>query len=285
MDHSDTSKLHTAAQQTPYYAEQGGEAALFAHAFEQKLPVLIKGPTGCGKTRFVEHMAARLGRPLITVSCHDDLSAADLVGRHLLTEGGTVWSDGPLTRAVRQGAICYLDEVVEARKDTTVVLHPLADDRRVLPIERTGEQIAAAPGFMLVVSFNPGYQNVLKSLKPSTRQRFIALNFDYPRPEVELAIVQHEAGVDERTAHQLVGLAQALRRLTEQDLEETVSTRLLVMAGRLVASGISLQTACQAAVIDALTDDTDTAAALAEVASAVLGDANGNVNGNGSAKA
>ena len=187
MDHSDSRHLQ-AQQQTPYYAEQGGEAALFAHAFEQKLPVLIKGPTGCGKTRFVEHMAARLGRPLITVSCHDDLSAADLVGRHLLTDGGTVWSDGPLTRAVRQGAICYLDEVVEARKDTTVVLHPLADDRRVLPIERTGEQISAAPGFMLVVSFNPGYQNVLKSLKPSTRQRFIALNFNYPAPEVELRI-------------------------------------------------------------------------------------------------
>ncbi|VUZ22861.1 Denitrification regulatory protein NirQ [uncultured Comamonas sp.] len=272
MDHSDTRNLQS-EQQTPYYAEQGGEAALFAHAFEQKLPVLIKGPTGCGKTRFVEHMAARLGRPLITVSCHDDLSAADLVGRHLLTDGGTVWSDGPLTRAVRQGAICYLDEVVEARKDTTVVLHPLADDRRVLPIERTGEQITAAPGFMLVVSFNPGYQNVLKSLKPSTRQRFIALNFNYPAPEVELRIVEHEARVDTLTAQKLVGLAQALRRLTEQDLEETVSTRLLVMAGRLVASGIPLRTACQAAVIDALTDDADTASALAEVAVAVLGDA------------
>ena len=272
MDHSDSRHLR-AQQQTPYYAEQGGEAALFAHAFEQKLPVLIKGPTGCGKTRFVEHMAARLGRPLITVSCHDDLSASDLVGRHLLTDGGTVWSDGPLTRAVRQGAICYLDEVVEARKDTTVVLHPLADDRRVLPIERTGEQISAAPGFMLVVSFNPGYQNVLKSLKPSTRQRFIALNFNYPAPEVELRIVAHEAGVDTLTAQKLVGLAQALRRLTEQDLEETVSTRLLVMAGRLVASGIALPTACQAAVIDALTDDAETAAALAEVAAAVLGEA------------
>ena len=272
MDHSDSRHLQ-AQQQTPYYAEQGGEAALFAHAFEQKLPVLIKGPTGCGKTRFVEHMAARLGRPLITVSCHDDLSAADLVGRHLLTDGGTVWSDGPLTRAVRQGAICYLDEVVEARKDTTVVLHPLADDRRVLPIERTGEQISAAPGFMLVGSFNPGYQNVLKSLKPSTRQRFIALNFNYPAPEVELRIVAHEAGVDTLTAQKLVGLAQALRRLTEQDLEETVSTRLLVMAGRLVASGIALPTACQAAVIDALTDDAETAAALAEVAAAVLGEA------------
>ncbi|MCU0929262.1 MAG: AAA family ATPase, partial [Burkholderiaceae bacterium] len=159
----------------PFYAAQGAECALFEHAFERRLPLLIKGPTGCGKTRFVEHMAARLGRPLVTVSCHDDLSAADLVGRHLIAGGDTVWSDGPLTHAVREGAICYLDEVVEARKDTTVVLHPLADDRRVLPLERTGETIAAAPGFMLVISYNPGYQNLLKGLKPSTRQRFVAL--------------------------------------------------------------------------------------------------------------
>ncbi|MBS7350443.1 MAG: CbbQ/NirQ/NorQ/GpvN family protein [Comamonas sp.] len=272
MTHSPAPEQTTAHSSTPYYAEHGGEAALFEHAFRQKLPVLIKGPTGCGKTRFVEHMAARLGRPLITVSCHDDLSASDLVGRHLLSEAGTTWSDGPLTRAVRQGAICYLDEVVEARKDTTVVLHPLADDRRVLPIERTGEQITAAEGFMLVVSYNPGYQNILKGLKPSTRQRFIALNFDYPRPEIELLIVQHEAGVDATTAQKLVALAQALRRLTEQDLEETVSTRLLVMAGRLTASGIALRTACQAAIVDALTDDADTASALAEVVAAVLGE-------------
>ncbi|QIL43695.1 CbbQ/NirQ/NorQ/GpvN family protein [Acidovorax sp. HDW3] len=270
MDHSEQHHLTASNAQVPYYAEQGGEAALFEHAFAQRLPVLIKGPTGCGKTRFVEHMAARLKRPLITVSCHDDLSAADLVGRHLIADGSTVWADGPLTRAVRQGAICYLDEVVEARKDTTVVLHPLADDRRVLPIERTGEHIAAAPGFMLVVSYNPGYQNVLKSLKPSTRQRFIALNFGYPAPAVEQAIVARESGVDAHTAEQLVNLAQALRRLTEQDLEETVSTRLLVMAARLVASGIALHTACQAAVIDALTDDADTAAALAEVVAAVI---------------
>ena len=260
-----------AAATVPYYATQGSETTLFEHAFAQRLPVLIKGPTGCGKTRFVEHMAARLGRPLITVSCHDDLSAADLVGRHLLSERGTVWADGPLTRAVRLGAVCYLDEVVEARKDTTVVLHPLADDRRVLPIERTGEHIQAAEGFMLVVSYNPGYQNVLKSLKPSKRQRFIALNFDYPAPEVEQAIVTRESGVDAAVAQRLVALAQALRRLTAQDLEETVSTRLLVMAARLVVSGITLPTACQAAVVDALTDDADTAAALAEVVAAVIG--------------
>ena len=267
MDHSEQRHL----QSVPFYAEQGGEAALFEHAFRQHLPVLIKGPTGCGKTRFVEHMAARLARPLITVSCHDDLTAADLVGRYLISEGSTVWADGPLTRAVRQGAICYLDEVVEARKDTTVVLHPLADDRRVLPIERTGEQLAAAPGFMLVVSYNPGYQNVLKSLKPSTRQRFIALNFDYPAPDVEQAIVERESGVSSATAHKLVDLAQALRRLTEQDLEETVSTRLLVMAARLVTSGIPLATACRAAIVDTLTNDADTAAALAEVVAAVIG--------------
>ncbi|MCK6423686.1 MAG: CbbQ/NirQ/NorQ/GpvN family protein [Burkholderiaceae bacterium] len=254
----------------PYYAEQGGEVALFAQAHRQRLPVLIKGPTGCGKTRFVEHMAARLGRPLVTVSCHDDLSAADLVGRHLIGDGNTLWNDGPLTRAVRAGAICYLDEVVEARKDTTVVLHPLADDRRVLPIERTGELLAAPPAFMLVISYNPGYQNLLKSLKPSTRQRFVALNFGYPDAAVERAIVEAEAGVSADVAQQLVQLAQALRRLTDHDLEETVSTRALVMAARLAAAGVALPTACRAAIVDALTDDADTAAALAEVVAAVI---------------
>jgi nitric oxide reductase NorQ protein len=258
------------AQAPPFYAEQAGEVALFEHAFRQQLPVLIKGPTGCGKTRFVEHMAVRLQRPLITVSCHDDLSAADLVGRHLIGEQGTVWADGPLARAVRQGAICYLDEVVEARKDTTVVLHPLADDRRVLPIERTGEQLVAPPGFMLVISYNPGYQNLLKSLKPSTRQRFIALTFGYPEAAVEQSIVQTEAGVDAALAQRLVQLATALRRLTDHDLEETVSTRLLVMAARLVASGLPLQVACRAAIVDALTDDAETAAALDEVVQAVI---------------
>lgn len=267
MDHSEQQHLANA----PFYAEQAGEVALFEHAFRQRLPVLIKGPTGCGKTRFVEHMAARLGRPLITVSCHDDLSAADLVGRHLIGEQGTVWADGPLSRAVRSGAICYLDEVVEARKDTTVVLHPLADDRRVLPIERTGEQLVAPPGFMLVVSYNPGYQNLLKSLKPSTRQRFVALTFGYPAPDVERGIVVAEAGVEPALADRLVTLAQALRRLTDHDLEETVSTRLLVMAARLVASGLPLHVACRSAIVDALTDDFETAAALDEVVVAILG--------------
>lgn len=255
----------------PFYAEQAGEAALFEQAWRQRLPLLLKGPTGCGKTRFVEHMAARLGRPLVTVSCHDDLSAADLVGRHLIGAQGTVWADGPLTRAVRQGAICYLDEVVEARKDTTVVLHPLADDRRVLPIERTGELLAAPAGFMLVVSYNPGYQNLLKSLKPSTRQRFVALTLGYPEPVLETRIVETESGVAPDLAARLVRLAQALRRLTEHDLEETASTRLLVMAARLAAGGVPLRAACRAAIVDALTDDADTAAALDEVVGAVIG--------------
>jgi nitric oxide reductase NorQ protein len=249
----------------PFYAEQAGECTVFEHAFRQRLPLLLKGPTGCGKTRFVEHMAARLARPLVTVSCHDDLTAADLVGRYLIGDGNTVWNDGPLARAVRQGAICYLDEVVEARKDTTVVLHPLADDRRQLPIERTGELLQAPPEFMLVVSYNPGYQNLLKNLKPSTRQRFVALGFDYPAAEIERRIVVAESGVDEHLATRLVKLASALRRLTDQDLEETVSTRLLVVAARLVASGLPELVACRAAIVDALTDDADTAEALNEV--------------------
>lgn len=257
----------------PFYAEQGSECALFEHAWRQQLPLLIKGPTGCGKTRFVEHMAARLKRPLVTVSCHDDLSAADLVGRFLIGNGSTQWSDGPLARAVRLGAICYLDEVVEARKDTTVVLHPLADDRRILPIERTGEQLQAPPEFMLVISYNPGYQNLLKGLKPSTRQRFIALSMGYPNPEVELAIVTSETGLPTAQAQQLVQLAQALRSLTDQDLEETASTRLLVSAGRLVASGLSMRQACHAAIVNALTDDESTAQALDDVMRALFGDA------------
>ena len=261
------------AQSAPFYAAQGNECALFEHCFRQRLPLLIKGPTGCGKTRFVEHMAARLGRQLITVSCHDDLSAADLVGRHLIGNGDTVWVDGPLTRAVRSGAILYLDEVVEARKDTTVVLHPLADDRRVLPLERTGELLQAPPEFMLVISYNPGYQNLLKGLKPSTRQRFTALSLDYPEAAVERLILEREGQAGPALAARLVQLAQALRRLGDHDLEETVSTRLLVMSARLVASGLGLRAACRAAIVDALTDDLDTAAALDEVVRAVVGDA------------
>ncbi|WP_372657562.1 CbbQ/NirQ/NorQ/GpvN family protein [Hydrogenophaga sp.] len=267
-----TPGLVAAPEKLPFYAEQAGECQLFAHCFRQQLPLLIKGPTGCGKTRFVEHMAARLGRPLITVSCHDDLSAADLVGRHLIGQGDTVWSDGPLARAVRQGAILYLDEVVEARKDTTVVLHPLADDRRLLPIERTGELLKAPPEFMLVISYNPGYQNLLKGLKPSTRQRFTALSLGYPSAEVERRIVEQEGRAAPALAAQLVHLGQALRRLTAHDLEETASTRLLVMAARLVASGLPLLDACRAAVVNALTDDQETSAALDEVLRALIDD-------------
>ena len=256
----------------PFYAEQADECTVFEHTWRCQLPLLIKGPTGCGKTRFVEHMAARLGRPLVTVSCHDDLSAADLVGRFLIGNGETIWSDGPLARAVRTGAICYLDEVVEARKDTTVVLHPLADDRRALPIERTGEQLQAAPGFMLVMSYNPGYQNVLKGLKPSTRQRFVALDMGYPSPEVESRIVATEGGVAEPVAARLVRLAQALRSLTDHDLEETASTRLLVAAARLHTSGMPMLLACRSAIVNALTDDPTTASGLYEVVRAVMGD-------------
>ena len=259
-----------AATDIPFYQPAGDECEVFAHAWRQQLPVLIKGPTGCGKTRFVAHMAAQLGLPLFTVSCHDDLSAADLVGRHLIAGGDTRWCDGPLTQAVRAGGLCYLDEVVEARKDTTVVLHPLADDRRVLPIERTGELLQATPEFMLVASYNPGYQNLLKNLKPSTRQRFVALVFDYPRPEVEQRIIETEAGADAALSARLIKLATALRRLIDQDLEETVSTRLLVVAARLIVSGLPPLTACRAAIVDALTDDLDTASALDQVVQAVL---------------
>jgi nitric oxide reductase NorQ protein len=252
----------------PYYEPSSDECAVFAAAWRNRLPLLIKGPTGCGKTRFVAHMAARLGLPLHTVACHDDLSAADLVGRHLLHGGATVWCDGPLTRAVREGGICYLDEVVEARKDTTVVLHPLADDRRVLPIERTGEVLPAPPSFMLVVSYNPGYQNLLKSLKPSTRQRFLALRFDFPAPAREQAIVAGETGCDAATASQLVQLAGAFRALKEHDLDEVPSTRLLVYAAQLIRGGMDRVTACRVALVEALTDDESTAAALLEVVNA-----------------
>ncbi len=260
-------------RESPAYLPQGRECALFEMAFEARLPLLLKGPTGCGKTRLVEHMAARLGRPLITVAGHDDLGAADLTGRHLIEGGDTRWHDGPLTRAVRQGAIFYLDEVVEARKDVGVLLHPLADDRRMLPLERTGELLGAAPGFMLVVSYNPGYQNLLKGLKPSTRQRFVAATLGYPVADLERRIVALEGGCSDAVAARLVQLAGALRRLTDHDLEETASTRLLVMAARLHGQGLALGAACESAILEALTDDAATVAALREVQRAVLGDA------------
>ncbi len=250
----------------PFYSASSTECALFDHAFRNQIPVLLKGPTGCGKTRFVAHMAARLGRPLYTVSCHDDLTAADLTGRHLLKGGETVWADGPLTRAVREGAIVYLDEVVEARKDVTVVIHPVTDDRRILPLERTGEMLEAPPEFMLVVSYNPGYQNVLKSLKPSTRQRFVAIEFGYPEPDAEAAIVARESGLAKDRCVPLVRIANALRDLKGQDLEEGASTRLLVYAATLIRDGVKPAAAIEAALLQPLTDDPEVMTALARVA-------------------
>lgn len=249
----------------PYYRPVGNECALFEHASARRLPLLIKGPTGCGKTRFVAHMAARLGRPLFTVACHDDLSAADLTGRHLLHAGETRWMDGPLTRAVREGGICYLDEVVEARKDVTVILHPLTDDRRMLPLERTGELLQAPDTFMLVVSYNPGYQNLLKSLKPSTRQRFVACSFDFPPHDEEVAIVHHESGLPAPRCRALVALAQRLRSLKGQDLEEGVSTRLLIYCASLMVAGLPVLEAARATLVEPLTDDEDVHAALLEI--------------------
>jgi len=254
----------------PFYQPQHNEVELFEQAYSNQLPLLIKGPTGCGKTRFIEHMAAKLERPLYTVACHDDLTAADLVGRHLIGDGETYWHDGPLTKAVREGAICYLDEVVEARKDTTVVLHPLSDDRRVLPIDRTGELLKAPPEFMLVVSYNPGYQNLLKGMKPSTRQRFLSMRFDYPDIETENIIIQKETGIDQTVSSQLIELAHALRVLKDHDLEESASTRLLVYAATLIQSGFDPVEACRAAIVEPLSDDEDTVAALMEVVKAKI---------------
>jgi len=249
----------------PYYESQGDEIALFESAYRNQIPMLLKGPTGCGKTRFMEHMAWQLKRPLITVSCHDDLTASDLVGRYLITAGETVWVDGPLARAVRIGGICYLDEIVEARKDTTVVIHPLADDRRVLPIEKTGEVLHATPEFALAISYNPGYQSVLKDLKQSTRQRFVALEFDYPTHDLEKRIVDHESGIGEEQAAKLVKFATMTRNLKGSGLEEGASTRLLVHAAKLMVSGVSPQTACRGAIAQALTDDPEMLAAINEL--------------------
>ncbi len=257
--------------EVPFYIPQGHECDIFAAAHANALPVLLKGPTGCGKTRFVAHMATRLGRPLYTVACHDDLSAADLIGRYLLKGGETVWVDGPLTRAVREGAICYLDEVVEARKDVTVVLHPLTDDRRILPIDRTGEELHAAPGFMLVASYNPGYQNILKTLKPSTRQRFLAIEFDFPSPEHEIPVVVQESGLPEDRVKPLVRLAGKLRALKGQDIEEGVSTRLVVYAATLIADGMPVDRAIEAAMIEPLTDDADVKSGLLDLVTAIYG--------------
>ena len=247
---------------TPWYLPIGREVEVFRACHERRLPVMLKGPTGCGKSRFVEHMAHELGRPLITVACHDDLSASDLTGRFLIRGTDTVWTDGPLTTAVRTGAICYLDEVVEARQDTLVVIHPLTDDRRILPLEKTGELLEAAPGFQLVISYNPGYQHALKDLKPSTRQRFVAMEFDFPPATQEAEIVQHESGVPATVARALVDVAHQVRRLRDQGLAEGPGTRLLVSTGRLITSGIPPRQACRTALANPLTDDPDLLAAI-----------------------
>jgi len=255
----------------PFYAPTGLECDIFECAYRNQLPILLKGPTGCGKTRFVAHMAARLGRPFYTVSCHDDLTAADLTGRYLLKGGDTVWVDGPLTRAVREGAICYLDEIVEARKDVTVVLHPVTDDRRALPLERTGELIQAPPEFMLVASYNPGYQNVLKSLKPSTRQRFLSMEFGFPTLEAEAAIVARESGLQQDRCVPLVRVAQALRGLKGQDIEEGASTRLVVYCAMLIRDGVGYDTALRVALLEPLSDDREVLDGLTRIAQIALG--------------
>lgn len=257
-------------EREPYYEAVGPEIGMFDAACATQIPVLLKGPTGCGKTRFMEYMAWRLKRPLITVSCHDDLTAADLVGRYLITNNETVWVDGPLAHAVRCGGICYLDEIVEARKDTTVVIHPLADDRRILPMEKHGEVLHAPPEFVLAMSYNPGYQSVLKELKQSTRQRFVAIEFGYPHPALEKKIVISETGVAPALADQLIRLAEMTRNLKGNGLDEGASTRLLVHAGKLIARGIAPRDACAGSIAAALTDDPDMLRAVNELVSSVF---------------
>ncbi len=254
----------------PYYLPTRDELEVFDTAWRLKLPVMLKGPTGCGKTRFLEYMAWKLDRPLVTIACHEDLTASDLVGRYLLQGEETVWADGPLSLAVKHGAICYLDEVVEARKDTTVVIHPLTDDRRIFPQEKRGILLEAHPDFLLVISYNPGYQSVMKDLKHSTRQRFIALEFTYPDEEKERAIVMGETGVDEPTATRLVQLGGMVRNLRKHGLEEGISTRLLVYAGRLIAEGLPPAVACEAAVIRAMSDDAEMQEAISEIVSGIF---------------
>jgi nitric oxide reductase NorQ protein len=241
----------------PYYQPVGNELELYTSAYEVRMPMMIKGPTGCGKSRFVEHMAWKLGKPLITVACNEDMTASDLVGRFLLDKDGTKWQDGPLTTAARIGAICYLDEVVEARQDTTVVIHPLTDHRRNLPLDKKGELIEANPDFQLVISYNPGYQSLMKDLKQSTKQRFGALDFDYPEEALEIQIVATESGVDEATAKKLVQIAHRARNLKGHGLDEGISTRLLVYAGQLIDKGVAAEAACTMTMVTPLTDDPD----------------------------
>jgi len=274
----------------PYYKPVGDEVELFEAAYAQKIPLIFKGPTGCGKTRFVEYMSYRLGQklskikqsesgddappapnmPLVTIACHEDLSSSDLVGRYLLEGDSTVWIDGPLTRAVKVGGICYLDEIVEARKDTTVLIHPLTDHRRILPIEKRGELLEAADGFLLILSYNPGYQSALKDLKHSTRQRFISIEFDYPPVEIEAEIVQHESGCSESDALQLAKLGEKVRNLREHGLGEGASTRLLIYAGKLIEQGIPARRACQVAVNWAVTDDDAVQKSIEELISSIF---------------
>jgi len=263
----------------PYYLPVRDEVQIFQAAYESRLPVLLKGPTGCGKTRFVEHMVWRLYRqgpvsdvavPLITLSCNEDLTATDMVGRFLLQGDSTVWQDGPLTQAVRSGAICYLDEIVEARKDTTVLIHSLTDHRRLLPIDKTGELLPAHPDFLLVMSYNPGYQSVLKDLKPSTRQRFVSLAFDYPDPEREAVIIAHESGVDDPTAERLAVIGEKVRNLKEHGFEEGVSTRLLIYTGALIRRDISPRRAADIAIVNAVSDDPTVQDAIGDIIDTVL---------------
>jgi nitric oxide reductase NorQ protein len=265
----------------PWYLPTGDEVEVFLAAYQARLPVLLKGPTGCGKTRFVEHVTFELYRgsesprsqlesPLVTVACHEDLTGTDLVGRYLLAGDETVWMDGPLTRAVREGAICYLDEIVEARKDTTVLIHALTDHRRFLPIEKRGETLDAHSDFLLVISYNPGYQSVLKDLKPSTRQRFVSLEFGYPAVEPEARIIAHESGVDETTAERLAVVGERVRHLREHGFEEGVSTRLLIYAGKLIAGGIAPRRACDVAIARAVSDDAEVKQAINEIVDVLL---------------
>ena len=271
----------------PYYVPIADEVELFEAAYKQKLPLIFKGPTGCGKTRFVEYMSYKLGAeltkvtkndaddsavnlPLVTIACHEDLTGSDLVGRYLLEGDRTVWLDGPLTRAVKAGGICYLDEVVEARKDTTVLIHPLTDHRRILPIEKRGELLQAADGFLLILSYNPGYQSALKDLKHSTRQRFVSIEFDYPPIDLEAQIVEHEAGVDKDTAYQLAKLGEKVRNLKEHGLGEGASTRLLIYAGQLMSQGIAPRRACQVSVNWAITDDHSLQQSITEIISSIF---------------
>lgn len=274
----------------PYYVPVGDEIELFEAAYQQKIPLIFKGPTGCGKTRFVEYMSYRLGQPmtkvkqvggtgeraegdvmpLVTIACHEDLTASDLVGRYLLEGDSTVWIDGPLTRAVKAGGICYLDEIVEARKDTTVIIHPLTDHRRILPVEKKGELLEAADGFLLILSYNPGYQSALKDLKHSTRQRFVSIEFDYPPRDLEAQIVEHESGVSADVAMQLAKLGEKVRNLREHGLGEGASTRLLIYAGKLISSGIPPRRACQVAVNWAVTDDASVQKSIEELIASIF---------------